>query len=375
MLYVVGNSVQFYDDVGHWKNGLCRLLEISDENARQLIELAVDLAAEKYGQLYGDLSVEAKIACLKEAVQRHFHLQSEFDDTGLLSRGRLFWGTSFDGAPADKVFAHSIGGNYERLIVGSLRSEYAWQINAADNRPVSAASVVYDRSYYDSPRQAHCGMRDYIRHDDWRMEKSRRLLRTVLKGAGERAQSWLADPACVKALDVGSASGYFRQALSEAGFQHYGVDVSADAVGLGRENFGFHTWEASLFELPTVAPSLENSLSIITLWDAIEHLDDPLAAVKLLSTFLEKQGVLAVRTPSLTAFEADILGDMYYSFKLDHIRYFSPRSLTRLMEIAGLQQIYLETTSHLFNGLLGANFLFQQGQKLNGADIVALFSR
>jgi hypothetical protein len=73
--------------------------------------------------------------------------------------------------------------------------------------------------------------------------------------------------------------------------------------------------------------------------------------------------------------EADLLGDRYYSYKLDHIRYFSPASLTSLMKLCGLEKIYLETTSHLFKGLLAADFLHQLGQQLKGADIVAVYGR
>jgi len=376
LLYVVDDSVQFEDDLSHWTQGFCRLLEISDEEARTLITTVVAVALESYGQLFCDLSPSKKLAALKGGVGRHFGMQEAAeDDDALIARHGPSWGASFDGSPADSVFAHSISGNHERMVVGARASEFGWQVSTADHRPVPAASVVYDRSYYDSPRLAHCGMRDYIRHDDWRMEKARRLMRTVMTGAGKRSLRWLENPGQVKALDIGSATGYFRKAMSDMGFQHYGIDLSADAIKICQETFAFDTWLASVFELPAVAPHLAGSCDIITLWDTIEHFDEPLAVAQLLKDFLAADGILVVRTPSLTAFEAEVLRDMYYSFKLDHVRYFSPRSLTSLMEIAGLAPVHMETTSHLFKGLLGATYLYRMGKALKGADIVALYCK
>lgn len=376
ILYVVGDSVQFDDDVSHWRQGFCRLLEIPESEARELIATVVAGAIEDYGTLFSDLAVEDKLSALKQGVARHFRHESlKGGGNDLIARHGSSWGKGFEGSPADTIFANSISGNRQRMVVGSQAAEFGWQVSTADHKPVPAASVIYDRSYYESPRHAHCGMRDYIQHDDWRMEKARRLMKTVIAGAGERVKGWQQTPGAVKALDVGSATGYFRKAMAELGFDHHGIDLSADAIEVCKETFGFDTWQGSVFELPAVASGLAGTFAIITLWDTIEHFDEPLAVAKLLRGFLSEDGVLVVRTPSLTAFEADVLKDNYYSFKLDHVRYFSPRSLTKLMEMAGLAPLYTETTSHLFKGLLGATYLYRMGKELRGADIVALYCK
>jgi 2-polyprenyl-3-methyl-5-hydroxy-6-metoxy-1,4-benzoquinol methylase len=368
--YIVEDQVQFADDFSHWYQGFCRLLELPDATARNLIEDCVQVSLSRTGKIISRLDDEQKLQIIAEAVKTRFP-PVKVDSTGWLAGS----GTTYDGTPADTVFAGSISGNASRMVVGSSGKEFAWQLDATTKQPVPAASVTYDSAYYDSPTKAHCGMKDYVRDDDWRMEKSRRLMRTVLRGTGSRAQPWLEKPDKVLALDVGSAMGYFRKAMAELGFDHFGIDLSPEAISICRERFGFDTWRGSVFDLPEVAGKLKGRLDLITLWDTIEHLDDPLAAVKLLSEYLAPQGVMVVRTPSLTAVEADLLGDRYYSYKLDHIRYFSPASLSHLMKLSGLEEIYLETTSHLFKGLLSADFLHQLGRRLKGADIVAVYGR
>ncbi len=177
------------------------------------------------------------------------------------------------------------------------------------------------------------------------------------------------------ALDVGSATGYYRKAMDELGYNHSGIDLSREAIAICKETFGFETWHGSVLELDRFVNEGKKRFDLITLWDTIEHFDDPFQVVSILKNYLSTQGVLVIRTPSLTALEAEILKDMYYSFKLDHVRYFSPKSLTALMNMNGLRELYIETTSHLFKGFLGADFLYKTGKELCGADILAIYGK
>jgi hypothetical protein len=45
------------------------------------------------------------------------------------------------------------------------------------------------------------------------------------------------------------------------------------------------------------------------------------------------------------------------------------------MKTVGLEPCYVETSSHIFKGLLGADFLFQMGKKNKGADIIAFYKK
>jgi 2-polyprenyl-3-methyl-5-hydroxy-6-metoxy-1,4-benzoquinol methylase len=368
ILYVVSERVQFDDDLSHWRLAFQRLLEINENKARSLIETAVDRSIKEFGALPSELPPEARVKPLTLASAQILGLSA---DQHRLPESLSNSGTTFDGSPADHVFAGTISGNRQRMVIGNRLAEYAWQIETDKCKPVAASSVAYDRSYYESPRHAHCGMRDYIHHDDWRLEKSRRLMRIVT--AATKPEFEERQIKSIRALDVGSATGYYRKAMEELGYVHYGIDLSREAIAVCKETFGYETWHGSVIDLARFVDAGNERFNLITLWDTIEHFDDPGQVIRILKEFLSDEGMLVVRTPSLTALEAEILKDMYYSFKLDHVRYFSPKSLTALMRLNGLQPIYIETTSHLFKGLLGANYLYQVGQELRGADIVAIY--
>jgi len=367
VIYVVDGSVQFCDDFDHWKNAFCRLLEISDEKARAFIEETARFAQEHFGQQLQRLSDDQKIGCVAEATTRVLYGGARPS----AKRIEPSWGTDLWGAPPDTVFAHSVSGHRERFVVGSKPRQFAWLIDADTGKPVRADSIKYDDAYFGSGGNAHYGMKHYVAQSDWRLEKARRLVRTVLENSGARQQHFLDHPKKTNVLDVGSGLGYFRKAFDELGYPHYGVDLSTYINRQCKEMFGFDAWDCDFAKLNEVVGGMK--FDIITMWELIEHVEDAMAAVKQMTEFLEPGGILVARTPNLNALEFDILGDYYYSFKFEHVKYFSPQSYDYIMTAAGLQRIYMETSSHLFKGVLGPNYLYQAGQQLRGADILAIY--
>jgi hypothetical protein len=368
ILYVVDGEVQFADDHDHFKNGFCRLLEVKPDQSRHLVEESVAAGFEKYDKLFSRLPDEQRLDCVGIGIRRCFGGDNSARNTPLFEE----WGTDLDGAAADTVFAGAISGDPSRLVVGNSISEFAWLVNANTNLRVLEDSTVYDTGYYQG-NVAHCGYSQYAAQADWRLEKAARLVRTVLHNSGYRQRKWLESPGEVKVLDVGAGIGYMRNGFADLGFQHYGIEVSADIIRASSERFGYDTWSGGVYGVPDFAKGMK--FDIITLWDVIEHFDDPRRALKLLVEYLVSDGLLVVRTPNLMSTESMLLGDYYYSFKFDHLCYFSPKSLSQMMESLGLKPVYVETVSHLLKGLLGANLLFSLGQQMRGADILAIYSR
>jgi 2-polyprenyl-3-methyl-5-hydroxy-6-metoxy-1,4-benzoquinol methylase len=367
IVYVVDGHVQFVDDHDHWKNAFCRLLEIKEEKARQLIETTVEVACERFSALLSAISDPQRVECLTVAVDRLLYGKTRPAGGGI----EATWGKDMQGAPADTIYSHSVSGDPSRIVVGNREHEFGWLVDPKTNKPVTADSIVYDTTYFSSGGEAHYGMKHYIAQVDWRLEKSRRLVRTVLDNIGERKQTWLADPKKTRVMDIGSGIGYYRKAFDDHGLDHYGIDLSTDIIAKCKEYFGFDTWHIELLKLEQVAQG--KKFHMITMWDVIEHLEEPMTCVAYLKDFLTPDGVIVARTPNLSAIEADILGDYYYSFKFDHVRYFSVNSLNKAMHECGLKPVYVETASHLFKGVLSPDFMYKTGESMRGADIVGVY--
>lgn len=370
ILLVSRGSVQFADDHDHWRKGFCRLLEIEESQAREFIENTITSAEKIFGRNLCNIGEEEKITCLFQAVDETFYkgkrreieAQQDIDFSDL--RGQ-------EGEVADKIFAHSISGNTDYMVIGNETEEFAWLVDAKDKKPVTADSITYDKKYFAPSGNKHYGMKEYTNQTEWRLEKARRIMDVVVANAGTRGARWTRKPSAVKMLDVGSGIGYFRQAAQTLGFEHHGIDLSEDIIKQCKETFGFETWQGHVEDLRKVATG--EKFQLITMFDVIEHLEKPRAVVTMLKEFLAEDGTLVIRTPNLAAQEAEILGDYYYSFKLDHVRYFSANSLNEMMHAVKMKSVFSETASHLFKGILSADYLFKLGQARRGADILALY--
>lgn len=367
IIYVVEDQVQFADDFHHWHEGFCRLLGIDEQLARRLIEEAVQFCADRKEVLLAQLPPRERLPFITAAADVTLGICTPNAKVDLLR-----FAPGVNGECADEVVATSIDGDNQRVIVGSSSLEYAWQADSRTGERILASSVSYDSSYYEKPSVPRLGMPRYSSDAVWRLEKARRMLRQILDlTQTDPLKKTGARPEDVQWLDVASAGGYMRKACDELSIRHEGIDISPDAAALCKEKFGFHTWVGAVLELGRFAQN--RTFDIITLLDAIEHLDDPRATIKHLSGFLAPAGVLVVRTPNLVALEAAVLGCHYYSFKLDHTHYFSPRSLDACMSDAGFECAYMETSSHLFKGLLGHQYLYEIGKENRGADIFAIY--
>ncbi len=197
VLLVSRGSVQFVDDHDHWRKGFCRLLEIEEPQAREFIENTIDAAERIFGRSLSNIGEEEKITCLFEAVnetlykgrRKEIHADQVIDFSDLHGP---------EGEVPDKIFAHSISGNSEYMVIGNEIEEFAWLVDAKTKKPVTADSVIYDEKYYAPAGNKHYGMKEYTHQMEWRLEKARRILDLVVENAGTRGEKWQDNPSAVK---------------------------------------------------------------------------------------------------------------------------------------------------------------------------------
>jgi 2-polyprenyl-3-methyl-5-hydroxy-6-metoxy-1,4-benzoquinol methylase len=94
-------------------------------------------------------------------------------------------------------------------------------------------------------------------------------------------------------LDFGCADGVFLEFCKTYFNQDtklYGTDLSENMLGDARKN-GWNV--VSLGDLDT----LKTKFDLITLWDVIEHVEEPAAVIKTLQKFLTPKGKIVIETP------------------------------------------------------------------------------
>ena len=133
-------------------------------------------------------------------------------------------------------------------------------------------------------------------------------------------------------LDVGASYGHFL-AQAQARFETYGIELNARAVAWSVDQFGVRNAVASLYALP---PALPRPYDVITMWDVIEHLDDPRRALATCREHLAPGGWMFLSTPDAGSLMARALGRRwYYQDPLQHINLFSRRNLLRVLRDGG----------------------------------------
>lgn len=94
-------------------------------------------------------------------------------------------------------------------------------------------------------------------------------------------------------LDIGCSAGFFLEQARQKGFQVQGVEYSADSAAVAQEK-GLDVFVGTLEAFNT-----EQRFDVITLWDVIEHVRDPLETLRIAKSLLSPEGYLFLETPNI----------------------------------------------------------------------------
>ena len=131
-------------------------------------------------------------------------------------------------------------------------------------------------------------------------------------------------------LDVGAYIGVFVEVAQSAGWQARGVEPSSWGAAQAQAR-GLDVIEGTLS-----APELADSqYDLITIWDVIEHLEDPKAEVEKAFNLTSPGGMIAVHTMDVGSWTAKLMGSRWPWYMAMHVQFFNRATLTKLLEDAG----------------------------------------
>ncbi|RMH20106.1 MAG: class I SAM-dependent methyltransferase [Acidobacteria bacterium] len=139
-------------------------------------------------------------------------------------------------------------------------------------------------------------------------------------------------------LDVGAHVGVFVEQASAAGWRAEGLEPSAWCVAEARRR-GLRLTPGTL-EQASLPP---RSFDALTLWDVIEHLDDPLGALRRCRELLVPGGWIAVHTMDAGSLFARLMGRRWPWLMDMHLYYFTRRTLRAMLERAGFGDVRILT--------------------------------
>lgn len=173
-----------------------------------------------------------------------------------------------------------------------------------------------------------------IRFSRWMSEEAIRQFEEQHGSGGNSAAAHvkhvlrLQDLGASRVLDFGCGFDQFLEMCRLFGLDAVGVDRSnARRTGAGVQVF------AELAQVP-------GEFDAITMFEALEHLDNRLAMLKTLRVRLKPGGMMIIEVPDTTGTNSiSSRGDYYKIHPLDHINAFTPDSLVKIMKCAGFEPI------------------------------------
>ena len=183
--------------------------------------------------------------------------------------------------------------------------------------------IIYSSEFLPFQFDKEGGFTKYIR-DFLQYRKAKSIMKLSGKNQSE-----------IKVLDAGSGSGVFLRILKKiigSSKNLYGNDFSEKILEpLKHEGFG------------TIPGNLDNfstneKFDVITMFQVIEHLYDPLKAVRKLSAALNDGGYLFIETPSIDSLDAKVFSGGYWDgYQIPrHLWLFNEKSLGELASLANL---------------------------------------
>jgi len=169
-----------------------------------------------------------------------------------------------------------------------------------------------------------------------------------------------------KILDIGCADGDFLKEAQKQGFEPAGIEITECFAARARER-GINILCNDVLQADLPGETFD----IITMWDTIEHLYQPLETVQKAYVLLKNGGVLFIFTPNIEGMSAFLFGKDWQNIHPEgHLLLFSPKTLEALVEKTGLTVKNSRTTNIIMRDasvqLSGPGIFSRNGYLVNG---------
>lgn len=144
-----------------------------------------------------------------------------------------------------------------------------------------------------------------------------------------------------KLLDIGCGTGLFLAFMAKMrNWQVLGIEPNDFASRYAREKLGVYVISA----FPEQLSFEKNSFDVVTMWDVVEHLPNPVEVLSKVNTWLKQDGVLVIRTPNLRSWDSMIFGEFWAGLDAPrHLFVLDKQTVVRLLEKSGFRVAAIKT--------------------------------
>lgn len=216
--------------------------------------------------------------------------------------------------------------------------------------PIDPNDVYEDLVYFDIIQDSYVAFHEYRKQ---RLGKDR--VKLIINQLGNINGK--------KLLDIGSGSGYFLECAMEAGAECTGIEAGEHLREWSQKRLAISIMKTAIEEMTS-----SKQFDIITMFDVIEHVLDPVAFMKSVCQHLTMSGIVVAFTPNF-----DSIGIKYMKEKSNliyptgHLTYFTNKSMNYLLNEVGLKLLHFETCGMDVADILG----YLESDKEQNKDIIS----
>ena len=140
-------------------------------------------------------------------------------------------------------------------------------------------------------------------------------------------------------FDLGAGWGHFMLAGKELGYEVYGVEISeqpylycVNDLKLPVDHIDFFVMDES------------KKFDIITMWDVLEHIDKADEFLAKCTKLTKPGGYVMLQVPQIDSYFAKRHRDNWKMMGLDHVNYFSKKTITQILEKNGYEVLKIKSS-------------------------------
>lgn len=139
-------------------------------------------------------------------------------------------------------------------------------------------------------------------------------------------------------LEIGCASGSFMYQMAQKGWRVEGIEPDPNASAAAR-NLGFNVHTGAL----ETAPEKDSLYDLVVGWMVLEHLHEPIFALKRLHCWTKPSGWLVFSVPNAASWEFKWFRESWYALQLPtHTFHYNPKTIKDVLAAGGwrLERVY-----------------------------------
>lgn len=131
-------------------------------------------------------------------------------------------------------------------------------------------------------------------------------------------------------FDLGAGWGHFMLAAKEMGYKVSGIEISEQPFLYSKHDLNLPVEHIDFFDMKE-----DKKFDVITMWDVLEHIDKADLFIEKCSRLTKSDGILVLQVPQIDSYYAKKYKDSWKMMGLDHVNYFSKKTITLLLEKYG----------------------------------------